>query len=115
MDAFGHKALTGTARYLANVVARNLDTKTDVYKRQGDGCLHRHGGGAARREHGRRTAGRPAPGGGREPVAGDLHQRGQPLSLIHISILQALAQAPQETHLWVSTRIWNSETLFSSA
>ena len=27
-DAFGHKALTGTARYLANVVARNLDTKT---------------------------------------------------------------------------------------
>lgn len=28
MDAFGHKALTGTARYLANVVARNLDTKT---------------------------------------------------------------------------------------
>ena len=31
------------------------------------------------------------------------------------SILQAFAQAPQETHLWVSTRIWNSETLFSSA
>ena len=28
VDAFGHKALTGTARYLANVVARNLDTKT---------------------------------------------------------------------------------------
>mgnify|MGYP002891997105 CR=1 FL=1 len=28
LDAFGHKALTGTARYLANVVARNLDTKT---------------------------------------------------------------------------------------
>ena len=27
----------------------------------GDGCLHRHGGGAARREHGRRTAGRSAP------------------------------------------------------
>ena len=40
MDAFGHKALTGTARYLANVIARKLDTKTrcielaDVYKRQ---------------------------------------------------------------------------------
>ena len=28
VDAFGHKALTGTARYLANVVARNLNTKT---------------------------------------------------------------------------------------
>lgn len=28
VDAFGHKALTGTARYLANQVARNLDTKT---------------------------------------------------------------------------------------
>ena len=28
VDAFGHKALTGTARFLANVVARNLDTKT---------------------------------------------------------------------------------------
>ena len=28
VDAFGHKALTGTARYLANVIARNLDTKT---------------------------------------------------------------------------------------
>jgi 6-phosphofructokinase len=27
-DAFGHKALTGTARYLANVIARSLDTKT---------------------------------------------------------------------------------------
>ena len=43
-----------------------------------DGHLHRHGSGAARREHGRRAAGRPAPSGGREPVAGDLHQRGQP-------------------------------------
>lgn len=28
VDAFGHKALTGTARYLANTVARRLDTKT---------------------------------------------------------------------------------------
>ncbi len=28
VDAFGHKNLTGTARYLANQVARNLDTKT---------------------------------------------------------------------------------------
>ena len=28
IDAFGHKALTGTARYLANVIARSLDTKT---------------------------------------------------------------------------------------
>ncbi|MGM9522726.1 MAG: 6-phosphofructokinase [Oscillospiraceae bacterium] len=28
VDAFGHKALTGTARYLANTVARNLKTKT---------------------------------------------------------------------------------------
>ena len=28
MDAFGHKALTGTARFLANTVARSLDTKT---------------------------------------------------------------------------------------
>ena len=28
VDAFGHKALTGTARYLANVIARKLDTKT---------------------------------------------------------------------------------------
>ncbi len=28
VDAFGHKALTGTARYLANKVARSLDTKT---------------------------------------------------------------------------------------
>jgi 6-phosphofructokinase 1 len=27
-DAFGHKNLTGTARYLANVCARNLNTKT---------------------------------------------------------------------------------------
>ena len=27
-DAFGHKSLTGTARYLANVVSRKLDTKT---------------------------------------------------------------------------------------
>ena len=31
------------------------------------------------------------------------------------SILQALAQAPQDTHFPVSTRIWKSETLFSSA
>ena len=30
VDAFGHKALTGTARYLANVVARNLDTRPAV-------------------------------------------------------------------------------------
>ena len=28
VDAFGHKSLTGTARYLANTVARRLDTKT---------------------------------------------------------------------------------------
>lgn len=28
VDAFGHKALTGTARFLANTVARQLDTKT---------------------------------------------------------------------------------------
>lgn len=28
VDAFGHKSLTGTARYLANRVARELDTKT---------------------------------------------------------------------------------------
>ena len=28
VDAFGHKALTGTARYLANTVARRLKTKT---------------------------------------------------------------------------------------
>ena len=28
VDAFGHKNLTGTARYLAGVVERNLDTKT---------------------------------------------------------------------------------------
>ncbi len=28
VDAFGHKALTGTARFLANTVARTLDTKT---------------------------------------------------------------------------------------
>ena len=28
VDAFGHKALTGTARFLANVVARKLDTRT---------------------------------------------------------------------------------------
>ena len=28
VDAFGHKALTGTARFLANTVARALDTKT---------------------------------------------------------------------------------------
>lgn len=28
VDAFGHKALTGTARFLANTIARNLDTKT---------------------------------------------------------------------------------------
>lgn len=28
VDAFGHKALTGTARFLANTVARRLDTKT---------------------------------------------------------------------------------------
>lgn len=28
VDAFGHKALTGTARFLANRVARSLDTKT---------------------------------------------------------------------------------------
>ncbi len=28
VDAFGHKALTGTARYLANTIARRLDTKT---------------------------------------------------------------------------------------
>lgn len=28
VDAFGHKALTGTARYLANTVAHRLDTKT---------------------------------------------------------------------------------------
>jgi 6-phosphofructokinase 1 len=27
-DAFGHKALTGTARYLANLVRKNLPTKT---------------------------------------------------------------------------------------
>ena len=27
-DAFGHKALTGTARYLANLVRKNIDTKT---------------------------------------------------------------------------------------
>jgi 6-phosphofructokinase len=28
VDAFGHKALTGTARFLANTVARSLETKT---------------------------------------------------------------------------------------
>jgi len=28
VDAFGHKALTGTARFLANTVARAMDTKT---------------------------------------------------------------------------------------
>ena len=28
VDAFGHKSLTGTARYLSNFVARHLDTKT---------------------------------------------------------------------------------------
>ncbi|MDE5613968.1 MAG: diphosphate--fructose-6-phosphate 1-phosphotransferase, partial [Treponemataceae bacterium] len=28
VDAFGHKSLTGTARFLANTVARKLDTKT---------------------------------------------------------------------------------------
>ena len=28
VDAFGHKALTGTARFLANTAARRLDTKT---------------------------------------------------------------------------------------
>ena len=28
VDAFGHKSLTGTARFLANTVARRLDTKT---------------------------------------------------------------------------------------
>lgn len=28
VDAFGHKALTGTARFLANTVAKRLDTKT---------------------------------------------------------------------------------------
>ncbi len=28
VDAFGHKALTGTARFLANTVARRLETKT---------------------------------------------------------------------------------------
>ncbi|MBQ7860278.1 MAG: 6-phosphofructokinase [Faecalibacterium sp.] len=28
VDAFGHKALTGTARYLANTIARRLNTKT---------------------------------------------------------------------------------------
>ena len=28
VDAFGHKTLTGTARFLANTVARRLDTKT---------------------------------------------------------------------------------------
>ena len=28
IDAFGHKSLTGTARYLSNVIARSLDTKT---------------------------------------------------------------------------------------
>ena len=28
VDAFGHKALTGTARFLANRVARSMDTKT---------------------------------------------------------------------------------------
>ena len=28
VDAFGHKALTGTARFLANTIARRLDTKT---------------------------------------------------------------------------------------
>ena len=28
VDAFGHKSLTGTARYLSNLVARNMDTKT---------------------------------------------------------------------------------------
>lgn len=28
VDAFGHKSLTGTARFLANTIARNLDTKT---------------------------------------------------------------------------------------
>ncbi len=28
VDSFGHKSLTGTARFLANTVARNMDTKT---------------------------------------------------------------------------------------
>ena len=28
VDAFGHKSLTGTARFLANTIARKLDTKT---------------------------------------------------------------------------------------
>ena len=28
VDAFGHKALTGTARFLANTIAKSLDTKT---------------------------------------------------------------------------------------
>ena len=28
IDAFGHKALTGTARFLANTIAKTLDTKT---------------------------------------------------------------------------------------
>lgn len=28
VDAFGHKSLTGTARFLANTIARSLDTKT---------------------------------------------------------------------------------------
>lgn len=28
VDAFGHKALTGTARYLSNIIARSIDTKT---------------------------------------------------------------------------------------
>ena len=28
VDAFGHKSLTGTARYLSNLVARSMDTKT---------------------------------------------------------------------------------------
>ncbi len=28
VDAFGHKALTGTARFLANTIARSMDTKT---------------------------------------------------------------------------------------
>ena len=39
VDAFGHKALTGTARYLANVVARNLDRSEE--RRVGKECRSR--------------------------------------------------------------------------
>ena len=53
VDAFGHRSLSGTARYLANIIAERLNCKTraielstlqrcaghltsrDVYKRQG--------------------------------------------------------------------------------